>query len=77
MEGNVERRHLAKYNNEVLEEKRLKFLYEKFIVAFVGTGRRLVQRRRQLLLLATSRIRIRTRTRSRTRARARMKDKGQ
>jgi hypothetical protein len=54
LEGNVKRRHLAKYNNEVLEEKRLKFLFEKVIVAFVGTGRRLVRRRRQLLLLATS-----------------------
>ena len=54
LEGNVKRQHLAKYNNEVLEEKRLKFLYDKVIVAFVGTGRRLVRRRRQLLLLATA-----------------------
>jgi hypothetical protein len=51
-EGNVKMRYLAKYNNEVLMEKRLEFLFNRVISKYIHTNRSRRPRRRHLIRLA-------------------------
>jgi len=51
-EGNVKMRYLAKYNNEVLMERRLDFLFNRVISNYIHTNRSHHPRRRFLIRLA-------------------------